>query len=104
MPGKTRTTLTLDPDVVQALEQRRRKDKRPFRDIVNDALRAGLAAARATRPKGLGEGPPAVWAFTTFDFGEQLIGKGLQPSELLALIDEEEDRERIAKMMDPKKP
>ncbi len=104
MPGKTRTTLTLDPDVVQALERRRRTDKRPFRDVVNDALRAGLAAAPAARPRGVGEDKPAFWDFPTLDLGEQLIGNGLQPSELLALIEEEEDRERIAKMMAPKKP
>ncbi len=37
-----RTTLTLDPDVADALERLRREHGVPFRRIVNDALRRGL--------------------------------------------------------------
>lgn len=39
-----RTTLTLDPDVVQALEQLRSTRKASRKQLVNEALRAGLKA------------------------------------------------------------
>jgi predicted transcriptional regulator len=35
-----RTTITLDPDVAARLERLRKT--RPFKEVVNDALRAGL--------------------------------------------------------------
>jgi hypothetical protein len=35
-----RTTITLDPDVAARLERLRRT--RPFKDVVNEALRTGL--------------------------------------------------------------
>ncbi len=35
-----RTTITLDPDVATRLERLRRT--RPFKEVVNEALRAGL--------------------------------------------------------------
>ena len=37
-----RTTLTLDRDVAARLDRERRKRGVPFKDIVNQALRAGL--------------------------------------------------------------
>ena len=37
-----RTTLTLDPDVVQLLEEEKHRQRRPFKEIVNDAIRRGL--------------------------------------------------------------
>jgi hypothetical protein len=42
-----RTTLTLDPDVAAQLTAERARTNRPFKQIVNDALRRGLA-----RPEG----------------------------------------------------
>jgi hypothetical protein len=38
-----RTTLTLDPDVVQLLEEEKHRQRRSFKEIVNDAIRRGLA-------------------------------------------------------------
>lgn len=38
-----RTTLSLDGDVAAALEQLRHRGDRPFKQIVNDVLRTGLA-------------------------------------------------------------
>ena len=38
-----RTTLTLDDDVAEALRRLVRQTGRPFKQVVNDALRAGLA-------------------------------------------------------------
>ena len=38
-----RTTLSLDDDIAAQLEQLRARGDRSFRQLVNDALRAGLA-------------------------------------------------------------
>ena len=38
-----RTTLTLDPDVAKALRQLAHDTQRSFKQVVNDAIRAGLA-------------------------------------------------------------
>ncbi|MGH8019473.1 MAG: DUF2191 domain-containing protein [Opitutaceae bacterium] len=61
-----RTTLTLDPDVAAKARRGAAKLKRPFKEVVNQALRIGLdqvlkpAAARPyrtkPRPMGLREG------------------------------------------------
>jgi hypothetical protein len=40
-----RTTLTLDEDVAARLKSVARRTGRTFRDVVNDALRRGLARA-----------------------------------------------------------
>jgi hypothetical protein len=44
-----RTTLSLDKDVAARL-QRLRAQGRPFKEIVNDALRAGLDALEERQP------------------------------------------------------
>lgn len=38
-----RTTLTLDPDVARLIEEAVHRERRPFKQVVNDALRRGLA-------------------------------------------------------------
>ncbi len=45
-----RTTLTLDEDVAAKLKAEARRAGRPFRDVVNETLRRGLAS-RAVRRK-----------------------------------------------------
>jgi hypothetical protein len=45
-----RTTLTLDPDVVALLEQEGRRLRKPFKQIVNEALRRALTGGRGPRP------------------------------------------------------
>ena len=45
-----RTTLTLDDDVAASLDRLRRSGDASFRDLVNEALRAGLAQMTA-RPR-----------------------------------------------------
>ena len=37
-----RTTLTLDDDLAMMLKQKAEETGRPFRDVVNDAIRRGL--------------------------------------------------------------
>ncbi|ODS56071.1 MAG: antitoxin [Acidobacteria bacterium SCN 69-37] len=47
-----RTTLTLDPDVARLLEEEVHRQRKPFKHVVNDAIRKGLAsgAKRTGRP------------------------------------------------------
>jgi hypothetical protein len=42
-----RTTLTLDDDVAAKLKAESRRAGRPFKEIVNETLRSGLATRRA---------------------------------------------------------
>jgi hypothetical protein len=57
-----RTTLTLDDDVAAALTTAVKTRRRPLKSVVNEALRAGLAAmskravARRTRTRGFNLG------------------------------------------------
>lgn len=44
-----RTTVTLDDDVATALQERARERGLPFKTVLNDAVRAGLAPRRAKR-------------------------------------------------------
>jgi prophage tail gpP-like protein len=44
-----RTTLTLDDDIAARLQAEARKSGRPFKVVVNDYLRAGLAQRRAAK-------------------------------------------------------
>lgn len=45
-----RTTLTLDDDVAARLEREVHRTGRPYRSVVNDALRRGLDAAPGDLP------------------------------------------------------
>jgi len=61
-----RTTLTLDEDVAQLAKAVAARSRRPFKQVVNDALRAGLKGSEPpivakpyhtkARPLGLREG------------------------------------------------
>lgn len=54
MIRSVRTTLTLDDDVARLLERTRRARRIPLKQLVNEALREGLArldAPRATRKR-----------------------------------------------------
>lgn len=46
-----RTTLTLDDDVAAKLKSESRRAGRPFRDVVNETLRQGLASKRSSRAR-----------------------------------------------------
>lgn len=45
-----RTTVTLDPDVARLLEEAQHRSKRPFKQVLNDAVRAGLNRPAARVP------------------------------------------------------
>jgi hypothetical protein len=55
-----RTTLTLEDEVMDRLLEQARRSKRPFKQVVNEALRKGLDQDRAPRapfqvqPRNLG--------------------------------------------------
>ncbi len=44
-----RTTLSLDDDVAAMLQTQQKRQKKPFKQVVNDALRAGLEQQRRPR-------------------------------------------------------
>lgn len=44
-----RTTLTLDPDVVRLIEEEVHRQRKPIKQVINDALRKGLAPGGANK-------------------------------------------------------
>jgi len=82
-----RTTLTLDDDVAVRLE-RLRRNGRTLKDVVNEALRAGLDALEQP-PK------PARRSYTRpVDIGLRVPVDDV--SEVLDLLDEEEWKKKLA--------
>lgn len=45
-----RTTITLDPDTEQLVRRQMRERGQSFKDVVNEAIRAGLSASRQVQP------------------------------------------------------
>ena len=45
-----RTTLTLDADVARMLEEEAHRQRKPFKQVVNEATRRGLAPRARGRP------------------------------------------------------
>ncbi len=81
-----RTTLTLEPDVQQLLEQAMRETDSSFKRVVNDALRRGL------RPHDRAARKPFVQR--VFDGGVPLVDL----TKAAALAAELEDQALIAKL------
>lgn len=81
-----RTTLTLDDDVAIRLERERRKRRVSFKDIVNEALRAGLDTFAA--PKRRSD------RFRTkgFNLGSSLVGSLDNIEEVLSRAEGERHR------------
>jgi hypothetical protein len=44
--------LTLDPDVARLLQEQARRQRRPFKEVVNEAIRRGLAPGPTRRKAG----------------------------------------------------
>lgn len=78
-----RTTLTLDDDVAVKLKRAMARQKTPFKEIVNRALRAGLETL---------ELPAAIKPFRVkpFNSGGSLIGSLDNIEEILARVDGED--------------
>ena len=73
-----RTTLTIDDDLAGLLHQRARELDKPFRELVNDALRKGLS--ESVSQKG------AMVTVRPHDFGEARAG--LDMDRLNQFVDE----------------
>ena len=78
-----RTTLTLDDDVAARLEQLRDRG-RPFRQVVNDVLRAGLSALDRAAPDAGGPFTHPV------SLGRPLLADYADTSEVLAIAEGED--------------
>jgi hypothetical protein len=76
-----RTTLTLDDDVAGRLKSEARRSGRPFREVVNDILRRGLATGRETKPR-------EPFRVTTRDLGE--LRPGISLDSIADLLDQAE--------------
>ncbi len=76
-----RKTLTLDDDVAAKLKAESRRADRPFRDIVNETLRCGLANRPAPAQR-----PP--FKITARDLGD--LRPGLPLDNVTALIEQVE--------------
>jgi hypothetical protein len=87
-----RTTLTIDDDLAEALRARAHKARRPFKDIVNEALRAGLADRTRVRPRRYRLRPAALGG----------VCPGFNLDKALALADALED-EGIARKLEGRK-
>jgi hypothetical protein len=85
-----RTTLTLDPDVVQLLEEEAHRQRRPFKQIVNDAIRRGLGARSPGRMRRYRLVPH-----------ESAVLPGIDPARLNQLADELEDEASTERLSRP---
>ena len=73
-----RTTITLDPDVSERIRERMRDSQLGFKEVVNQALRAGLRSSEpavATQPFTVEPHPCGLKA-------------GIDPDKLNQLVDE----------------
>jgi hypothetical protein len=77
-----RTTLTLDDDVAAKLRSAARD--RPFRTVVNEALRAGLTALEKQAP------PRRRFRTRGFELGPSLVGSLDNVEEVLSRIEGED--------------
>ena len=85
-----RTTLTLEPDVAKKLKKRMAERGVTFKEAVNDALRAGLAAGQVD------ERPYEV---KTHDFGG--LRPGIDPHGMNKLLDELEAEDYLRSSVSP---
>lgn len=81
-----RTTVTLDPDVAEMLKVAARRSDRPFKAVINDAIRAGLALER---------GEPRPYRVPARDMK---LRPGVDLTRALALADALEDEEVVRKL------
>ena len=79
-----RTTLTLDDDVAANLRRIQRREERSLKDVVNDALRRGLADL--DQPSA----PRTRFRTKPRDLGKCLIGNVDNVAEVLAIAEGED--------------
>ncbi len=83
-----RTTLTLDPDVSRLIEDAVHRERRPMKQVVNDALRRALGPAQGPRER-----------FHVVPH-ESAIVPGVDVGRLDQLADELEDEAILARVRD----
>jgi hypothetical protein len=88
-----RTTLTLDDKIAQSLQEKAHQSRRPFKDVVNEALALGLSVM--DRP-----GEPVVYRVSPASMGAPRPGVDLVKA--LALAEAMED-EAIALKLEARK-
>jgi hypothetical protein len=86
-----RATLTLDPEVERLIEEEVHRVRRPFKQVVNDAIGRGLAPRLAEAVE-----PYRVKAH------KAVLGPGIDSSALNRLADEIEDEAVVAKRRRPR--
>ena len=77
-----RTTLTLDDDVARLLDDAVHRERRTMKDVVNDALRRGLAV-----------GEPEAYVLPVHSSG---IRSGVDVARLNQVIDDLADEQAVA--------
>ena len=82
-----RTTVTLEPDVARMLKDAAHRTRRPFKEVLNAAVRAGLA----------GERPPAAIPEFVLEAAPLGLRGGIDPHRLNSLPDELEAEEFLRK-------
>ena len=83
-----RTTLTIDDDLAAILKKRASEQGHSFKAVVNDLLRAGIAASG---------GNPAPRQPVTIPTKALELKPGYDPDKLNQLVDEIEVEERLIK-------
>lgn len=83
-----RTTLTLEPDVARLIDEAAHRQRKPVKQIVNEALRRGLA------PQG---GSPARKPFRVKPH-KTTLRAGIDVASFNSLVDELEDEAIIEKL------
>lgn len=83
-----RTTLTLDDDLARVLSDEAHRTRRPFKVVVNDALRRGVARAASGKPA-------PRYRVVPHHGGE--LNPGLDPARMNQLVDELEIEAAIEK-------
>ena len=83
-----RTTLTIDDRIAKALKNLAHRSNKPFKEVVNETLRAGLSARRAPKAKPYRVKPAALGG----------VLPGIDLDKALALADALEDQEIAAEI------
>jgi hypothetical protein len=87
-----RTTLTLDPDVARLLKEEAHRQRKSFKQVVNEAIRRGLAPVAAGRA-------PARYRVRPH---KTSLRPGIDPGSFNSLVDELEDEAVVARMRAPR--
>ena len=83
-----RTTLTIDDGIANALKDLAHRSNKPFKEVVNETLRAGVSARRAPKAKPYRVKPAALGG----------VLPGVDLDKALALADALEDQEIAAEI------